>query len=72
LCCLLCFSLNLCACVALILSLVCVCFYSPYSCGLFGINCVRRERLQVVEILTTGKACDKKENRGTQVDRWSN
>jgi hypothetical protein len=53
-CCLLCSSLDLCACVAVILSLVCV-STPPYSCGLFEINCVRHERLQIVEIPHNGK-----------------
>jgi hypothetical protein len=67
LCCLLCFSLNLCACVTVILSLVYV-STPPYSCGLFEINCVRCERLQIVEIPRNGKTWDKKENCGTQID----
>jgi hypothetical protein len=33
----------------MILSLVCVSTF-PYSCGLFDINCVRRERLQIMKI----------------------
>jgi hypothetical protein len=40
--------------VAVILSLVCV-STPPYSCGLFEINCVRREGLQIVEIPHNGK-----------------
>jgi hypothetical protein len=39
----------LCACVAVILSIVCVSTL-PYSCGLLEINWVRCERLQFVEI----------------------
>jgi hypothetical protein len=45
--------------------LVCVCCFDfvscvcvsnpPYSCGLFEINCVRRERLEFVEIPHNGK-----------------
>jgi hypothetical protein len=52
--CLLCSSLDLCACIAVILSLMCV-STPPYSCVLFEINCVRRERLQSVEIPHNGK-----------------
>jgi hypothetical protein len=52
--CLLCSSLDLCACIAVILSLMCV-STPPYSCVLFEINCVKRERLQSVEIPHNGK-----------------
>jgi hypothetical protein len=61
-----CSSLDLCVCCC-DSSLVCV-STPPYSCGLFDIDCVRRERLQSVEIPHNGKNLSKKENCGTQVD----
>jgi hypothetical protein len=69
LCCYLCLSLDLWACVAVIF-VSCVCFYSPYYWVHLRSNCVRHERLQIVEIPHNGINLDKKENHGIQVDLW--
>jgi hypothetical protein len=50
---LLCSSLGLCTCVATTLSRVCV-FLLPLLLCSFEINCVRHERLQIVEISHNG------------------
>jgi hypothetical protein len=50
------------------LVLLCVFLLAPYSCALIEIICVRRERLQLVEIPHKG-IWYKEEQRGTQV--WS-
>jgi hypothetical protein len=56
-------------CVLLLqIKLLCVFLLPPYSCALIEIICVRRERLQLVEIPHKG-IWYKEENHGTQV--WS-